>query len=579
MARNPPGGFWMEEKRKPLGEILKARGFVTGEQIEAALKYQNKEGLKIGQALIRLGFVKPRDVLEALAEQLGLRTIDLGEMEISPSVIELVPQTVARRHNLVPISASEGKVVVAVSEPLDLESLDNLRFILNADVECVLSEEEGVSEALTNYYGSQAPLETAVDEAYRDFTDGDIQVVEEEELEEGEVGADEGPVVRLVQKIIEDAIRSRASDIHIEPMEDKLRIRYRIDGVCQEIEAPPRRLQEAVIARVKIMAGMKIDEKRRPQDGSISMRFEGRDIDFRVSALPAWHGESVVLRILDKITVLRGVETLGFHEDDYRRFQNIIRQPAGIFLVTGPTGSGKTTTLYAALNELNRPDVKILSAEDPVEYNISGINQVEVLVEVGRTFANILRAMMRQAPDVILVGEIRDTEAAEVAIHAALTGHLVFSTLHTNDAPSALPRLIDLGVKPFLVASAIQAVMAQRLVRRICENCKEPTEVTDQELYAVGLKREDVEGVTFYRGRGCQKCFKSGFFGRVGIFELMEMNAEIREMAFQKASTDGIRRQARSSGMLTLLEDGVRKAMSGITTLDEVIRVAVRGEV
>ncbi|KPJ62820.1 MAG: pilus assembly protein PilB [Planctomycetes bacterium DG_23] len=569
----------MEEKRKPLGEILKARGFVTGEQIEAALKYQNKEGLKIGQALIRLGFVKPRDVLEALAEQLGLRTIDLGEMEISPSVIELVPQTVARRHNLVPISASEGKVVVAVSEPLDLESLDNLRFILNADVECVLSEEEGVSEALTNYYGSQAPLETAVDEAYRDFTDGDIQVVEEEELEEGEVGADEGPVVRLVQKIIEDAIRSRASDIHIEPMEDKLRIRYRIDGVCQEIEAPPRRLQEAVIARVKIMAGMKIDEKRRPQDGSISMRFEGRDIDFRVSALPAWHGESVVLRILDKITVLRGVETLGFHEDDYRRFQNIIRQPAGIFLVTGPTGSGKTTTLYAALNELNRPDVKILSAEDPVEYNISGINQVEVLVEVGRTFANILRAMMRQAPDVILVGEIRDTEAAEVAIHAALTGHLVFSTLHTNDAPSALPRLIDLGVKPFLVASAIQAVMAQRLVRRICENCKEPTEVTDQELYAVGLKREDVEGVTFYRGRGCQKCFKSGFFGRVGIFELMEMNAEIREMAFQKASTDGIRRQARSSGMLTLLEDGVRKAMSGITTLDEVIRVAVRGEV
>jgi Type II secretory pathway, ATPase PulE/Tfp pilus assembly pathway, ATPase PilB len=324
---------------------------------------------------------------------------------------------------------------------------------------------------------------------------------------------------------------------------------------------------------------MKIDEKRRPQDGSISMRFEGRDIDFRVSALPAWHGESVVLRILDKITVLRGVETLGFHEDDYRRFQNIIRQPAGIFLVTGPTGSGKTTTLYAALNELNRPDVKILSAEDPVEYNISGINQVEVLVEVGRTFANILRAMMRQAPDVILVGEIRDTEAAEVAIHAALTGHLVFSTLHTNDAPSALPRLIDLGVKPFLVASAIQAVMAQRLVRRICENCKEPTEVTDQELYAVGLKREDVEGVTFYRGRGCQKCFKSGFFGRVGIFELMEMNAEIREMAFQKASTDGIRRQARSSGMLTLLEDGVRKAMSGITTLDEVIRVAVRGEV
>ncbi len=570
----------MEERKKLLGEILKARGFVTHEQIEAALKYQNKEGLKIGQALTRLGFVKARDVLEALAEQLGLRTVDLGEMDISPSVIELVPQSVARRHSLIPISASEGKVVVAVSEPLDLESGDNLRFVLNADVECVLAEEEAVSEALAKYYGSEVPVETAVAEAYRDFTDGDIQVVEEEEaLEGGAVGADEGPVVRLVQKIIEEAIRSRASDIHIEPMEDKLRIRYRIDGICQEIESPPRRLQEAIIARVKIMAGMKIDEKRRPQDGSISMRFEGRDIDFRVSALPAWHGESVVLRILDKISVLRGVETLGFHEDDYRRFQKIIRQPSGILLVTGPTGSGKTTTLYAALNELNRPDVKILSAEDPVEYNISGINQVEILEEVGRTFSNILRAMMRQAPDVILVGEIRDSEAAEVAIHAALTGHLVFSTLHTNDAPSALPRLIDLGVKPFLVASAIQAVLAQRLVRNICENCKEPTEVTDQELYAVGLKREDVEGVAFYQGRGCQKCFKSGFYGRIGIFELMEMNAELREMAFQKASTDAIQRQARASGMLTLLEDGVRKAMTGVTTLEEVIRVAVRGEI
>jgi type IV pilus assembly protein PilB len=569
----------MEEKRKRLGEILKARGFVTSEQIEAALKYQNKEGLKVGQALIRLGFVKPRDVLEGLAEQLGLRTVDLDEMDISPSVIEVVPQSVARRHNLVPISAAEGKVVVAVSEPLDLESMDNLRFILNADVECVLAEEEAISEALTKYYGSEMPVEAAVDEVYRDFTDGDIQIVEEEELEAGEVGAEEGPVVRLVQKVIEDAIRSRASDIHIEPMEDKLRIRYRIDGVCQEIESPPRRLQEAIIARVKIMAGMKIDEKRRPQDGSISLRFEGRDIDFRVSALPAWHGESVVLRILDKVSVLRGVETLGFHEDDYRRFQSIIRQPAGIFLVTGPTGSGKTTTLYAALNELNRPDVKIISAEDPVEYNISGINQVEVLEEIGRTFGNILRAMMRQAPNIILVGEIRDSEAAEVAIHAALTGHLVFSTLHTNDAPSAIPRLIDMGVKPFLVASAIQAIMAQRLVRTICEHCKEPTEVTDQELYAVGLKREDVEGVTFYRGRGCQKCLKSGFYGRVGIFELMEMNAEIREMAFQKASTDAIGRQARASGMLTLMEDGVRKAMGGTTTLDEVIRVAVRGEV
>jgi type IV pilus assembly protein PilB len=374
-------------------------------------------------------------------------------------------------------------------------------------------------------------------------------------------------------------VRGRASDIHVEPMSERVRIRYRVDGMCQEVKSPPKRLQGAVISRLKIMANIDIAEKRRPQDGRILMRIDGRDIDFRVSVLPATHGESVVLRILDKEKALISLEKLGFDPEDHVRFNRIIRRPNGVFLVTGPTGSGKTTTLYAALNQLNRPDVKIISAEDPVEYSLAGINQCQVHDQIGLTFARILRSMLRQAPNIILVGEIRALDVADVAVQAALTGHLVFSTLHTNDAPSAITRLVDMGVKPFLVASAVQAIMAQRLIRTICQRCKEPVEPDPWVLKAMGMGAQDLEGATFYHGRGCPACNSSGYRGRQGIFELMEMNSTIREMAFNKAPLEHIRRQAIMSGMLTLKDDGIRKAKAGITTLEEVMRITVRGEV
>ena len=361
-------------------------------------------------------------------------------------------------------------------------------------------------------------------------------------------------------------------------MEDRLRIRYRTDGVCYEVDCPPKRLQGAIISRVKILAKIDIAERRRPTDGRIKMKLLGKEIDFRVSCLPANHGESVVLRILDKSSVMYGIQELGFMDDDYKRFRNIIRRPNGVFLVTGPTGSGKTTTLYAALQELNTPDRKIITAENPVEYNITGLNQSEVRPGIGLTFARILRAMLRQAPEIILVGEIRDTETAEIAIQAALTGHLVFSTLHTNDAPSAITRMIDMGVAPFLVSSSIQAIMAQRLVRTICPNCKRPREYKPHELAWVGLREEEVQGVTFYEGAGCQECSSTGYKGRLGIFEMMEMTPELRELAFRKASTNKIRDEAIVSGMRTLREDGVRKVIGGLTTIEEVLRITTEAQ-
>ena len=391
---------------------------------------------------------------------------------------------------------------------------------------------------------------------------------------------DDAPVIKFVQLMIAEAIKNRASDIHVEPMEDRVRIRYRVDGQCQEVNAPPKRLQGAVLSRVKIMAEMDIAEKRKPQDGRINIVAGGRELDIRVSSLPATHGESIVMRLLDKKAGLVGMEELGFFSTDYKRFKSIIKRPNGIVLVTGPTGSGKTTTLYAALKELNRPDVKIITAENPVEYNIAGINQAQVKANIGMTFQRILRAMLRQAPNIILVGEIRDRETAEIAIQAALTGHLVFSTLHTNDAPGALTRLVDMGVKPFLVASSIQAIMAQRLVRILCPKCKAPNPDPDPAvLGALGIKPEDTKGRNISRAVGCDSCNKSGFRGRKGIFELMELNSTIRELVFHKQPTARIQEQARLNGMVTLLEDGVRKIFDGITTLEEVLTLTHREDI
>jgi len=564
-------------ERPLIGQILRKKGIISEEQLKVGLELQKKEKLKLGEALIKLGFITDDELLEALGEQYHMPVIDLRGKRIQRAAIEAVPKEIAEKHKLLPLSQNNGVLTVAVAEPPDLQTLDDLRFRLNSEIRCVLTRPDILERAIERCYGDKKEEKEALDKA--------IKEAKTEEKEEqfgydvsGEADEDDAPVIRLVHLIIKEAVKARASDIHIEPMANKLRVRYRIDGVCHEVESPPKRLQPAIISRVKIMAGMHIEEKRRPQDGRITINLEGRNLDLRVSCLPANHGESVVMRILEKESMLMGLEELGFDPVDYKRFKRIIRRPNGVFLVTGPTGSGKTTTLYAALNELNRPDRKIITAEDPIEYHLNGINQCQVNDKIGLTFARILRAMLRQAPNIILVGEIRDRETAEIAVQAALTGHLVFSTLHTNDAPSAITRLIDMGVAPFLVASSVQAVMAQRLVRRICPKCKVPVEYSDAELMTIGINPSEVRGVTFYRGKGCPYCSNTGFRGRCGIFELMEMNNELREMAFRREPSRKLRRQARISGMTTLEEDGARKVLAGITTLPEVVAITQREE-
>jgi type IV pilus assembly protein PilB len=490
-------------------------------------------------------------------------------------IIGLLTPEVALENKVIPVQMKERSVVVALIDPLDFVTADNVRFILNREIETVLASPDAVERALSKYYRAQKDLE---EELERLEDTSDIELRGEDYGDIGTIEGDDAPVIRLVQALITEAIKQKASDIHIEPFEKVLRVRYRIDGMCIEQDSPPKRLQGAVISRIKIMARMDMAEKRRPQDGSIKMRLLGREFDFRVSSLPSTHGESVVLRILDKEEGLVPLDVLGFDESDFARFRKLIKRPNGIFLVTGPTGSGKTTTLYAALKELNKPNVKIITAEDPIEYHLSGVNQCQVNRRVGLTFAKIIRSMLRQAPNIILVGEIRDRETADTAIQAALTGHLVFSTLHTNDAPSALPRLIDLGIKPFLVSSAIIGVMAQRLVRLLCNSCKEPYDPPESELTAIGLSPKDVKGVKVYRAVGCPDCGYRGYRGRKGIFELMIMTSELRDMVFKGADASTIRSEAHGQGMITLQEDAVRKVLSGTTSVQEVLRVTAAQE-
>lgn len=567
----------MAQQRKRLGQILEEMGIITRKQLQQALTFQQQNsGKKLGEILINLGMATSSQVTEALAIQFDLPFVELDSMEIPPEIIASVPKAVCEEYMILPVKRSSRLLTIAMTDPLDLFTLDNLRFILNTDVECVLAPRESVEKGIKRYYGESSKGE--MDELLGDLTQSDITFGRSEEVLRPEE-VDDSPVIKLVTLIITEALKARASDIHIEPMQKKLRIRYRIDGLCHEIESPPKRLQGAVLSRVKIMADMDIAEKRKPQDGGIRINLMGKDLDLRVSALPTTNGESIVLRILDKQEGLKNLDELGFHPDDYQKFRRIIKRPNGIFLITGPTGSGKTTTLYAALKELNRPDVKIITAENPVEYTLPGINQSQVKEIIGLTFARILRAMLRQAPNIILVGEIRDTETAEIAIQAALTGHLVFSTLHTNDAASAITRLIDMGVKPFLVASSIQAIMAQRLVRTLCGHCKEPYEPEESELRAVGIRAEDIMGKTIYRNVGCEACKFTGFKGRKAVFELLEMSSANRELAFRKAPLSKIREQAILDGMVTLMQDGVRKVLDGITTIEEILTIAKREDI
>jgi type IV pilus assembly protein PilB len=564
----------MAKQGRDWTDILVKRGILGPDQVREA------EGMgtaTIEEALVKLGYAEPDDIMKAKAEQHGMAFVELREIEIPPSVIELVPESLARENIVMPLAQENGAIKVIMHDPNSFDTIDKLRFVLNREIEVALAPKEAIVEAINRYYGGSSGETESVDSMLQEFTDTAIDFAEDGSgpRASGAIGLEDNdaPVIKLVHLIIQEAVNMRASDIHIEPFADRVRIRYRIDGVCMERDSPPRRLLGSMVSRIKIMGSMDIAEKRRPQDGRIKMHVAGKDIDLRVSILPTNHGQSVVMRILDRENIKVGLRDLGFGDEDWKRFSSLIKRPNGILLVTGPTGSGKTTTLYAALNELNRPDVKIITAEDPVEYYLPGVNQCEVRAKIGMTFARIIRAMLRQNPNILLVGEIRDEETANTAIQASLTGHLVFSTLHTNDAPSAVTRLVDIGVQPFLVASSVMAIMAQRLVRKVCPKCRQRYEPPAHVLAGLGLRPEIAKKANFMKGKGCAHCNKSGYRGRMGIYELMSMTSQIRDMTFKGDSTQNLRRVARKQGMRTLFEDGMIKALKGLTTIDEVMRI------
>lgn len=552
-------------------DILVRKKVLSAEQLGEARDLAMRTGVKLQDALIKSNYASPGEVMEALAEFHGMSFVDLSNVEIPKAVIELMPESVAREHVVLPFEL-EGQVLkVVTSDPSNYETLQKLQFILNKDIQPVLAVQEQIQEGINKNYG-QSETES-MDSMINEFTGTQIDSTQ---IDAGggdlaNAGDSDAPVVKLVNLIIQEAVGLRASDIHIEPFVDRVRIRYRIDGILVERDAVPRRLHIPLTARLKVMGSIDISEKRRPQDGRIKLQLQGKHYDMRVSLLPTVHGQSTVMRILDRGNISVGIRDLGFNEEDYLRFQSMIKRPNGIFLVTGPTGSGKTTTLYAALNEMNRPDRKIITAEDPVEYYLPGINQVEVKHQIGLDFARIIRSMLRQAPNIILVGEIRDKETAEIAVQASLTGHLVFSTLHTNDAPSAVTRMIDIGVAPFLIASSVIAIMGQRLVRLNCVKCKEPYQFEPDILRACGIGQEQAAKATFMKGRGCSHCRQSGYRGRQAVFELMRMTSQLRELTFAQAPAQELRRKARAGGMKTLREDAVLKVLKGVTTPDEVL--------
>ena len=571
----------MARSRKKIGEILVRQGAVSSPQVDKALQLAQGSGKRIGEAMVEAGFCKEKDVAMGLAEQFGLEFLDLsskdGLAQVQP---DLIPEELIKKHFILPVSKSGSRMKVVVHDPMNLELLDMLRFRLNVELDPMLASKEDIRAFIESHFRAGGSIvdtkEVSADEALITASiDKSIDASVDKSMDKSiDVAGDDAPIVKLWNRILREAVNMRASDIHLEPMHDRVRLRYRIDGVCIERDNLPKRMQNALLSRAKLTAGLNIAEKRVPQDGRIKIDMEdGTDIDFRVSACPAYHGESVVLRILRPDSVRIGLTNIGFEQDNLDAFNRIIRKPNGIFLVTGPTGSGKTTTLYSALNVLNRPDKKIITAEDPVEYNFEGINQCQVREKIGFSFSAILRSMLRQAPNIILVGEIRDKEVGEIAIQAALTGHLVFSTLHTNDAPSAITRLIDMGIKPFLVASSIQAVMAQRLIRTLAKSKElaEPHEIDHKFLRLVGLTPEEAEGKVYKPVPSAEA--PTGYKGRKGIFEMMQMNAEIRDAAFDLAPVSELRRLALQNGMRSLVEDGKVKILNGVTTPDEIARV------
>lgn len=516
-------------------------------------------------------------IAEALAEAFGMEVINLSEVKVSEDSLGAVSYDLANRYKVFPLEADDSLLELAIADPLDMDAIDTLSHLLKRTINTRVAPLEQIEEAIQENYEAAKAAAMGVDDIFSSMegeggTGSDLTLVG---AEHGQAGDDDAPIIRYVHMVISEALKRRASDIHMEPLEKRFRIRFRVDGVLHEVESPPKRLQPSIISRIKIMANVSIAEKRVPLDGRINIQVGDKVIDLRVSTLPTAFGESIVMRILDKEGLNLGLPQLGFFSDDQATFERIIALPDGIFLVTGPTGSGKSTTLYSALNYINHPDRKIITVEDPVEYEMAGINQVQVKRDVGMTFVAALRSMLRQAPNIIMVGEIRDKETAEIAVNASLTGHMVFSTLHTNDAPSAVSRLVDIGIKPFLVSASLRAVLAQRLVRRICPGCKQPDEPDERLLNSLAIRGDQAVDASFSRGQGCPKCNSTGFRGRVGIFEMFSMNEELQQMVYEEASLVTLRNKAREMGMRSLREDGARKVLAGVTTAEEVLHVTV----
>ena len=565
-----------------LGDLLVAEGLVKQEQLQRALAEQKGTTEKLGSVLVRLKLVNEEQLTGFLSRQYGIPSITLSQLDIDPGILRLVPPQIAKKYEVLPVKRAANTLTLAMADPTNVFALDDVSFMTNLQVLPVVASQASIRRAIERNYDSQGTAITDVLTELSEDQVSNVEVVDDDEERSGKVdvfelkeSADEAPVVKLVNMVLVDAIQKGASDIHWEPYEKVFRIRFRIDGVLHESLSPPKRLEAAIISRLKIMSSLDIAERRVPQDGRIKLRHHTREIDFRVSVLPTIFGEKAVLRILDKDALQLDLTKLGFDAGSLEQFEKVIRQPYGMILITGPTGSGKTTTLYSAIHTINSPAHNIMTAEDPVEYNLKGVNQVQINDSIGRTFASALRAFLRQDPDVILVGETRDLETAQISIRAALTGHLVFSTLHTNDSPSTIARLIDMGIPPFLVASSLLLVMAQRLGRKVCTECREPYEADEESLVPYGHVLTGLGRTQFYKGRGCAACSFTGMKGRVALYEVMPVTQEIRGLILKNAAVTDIRAMAQAQGMKTLRQAGLLKVLAGTTTVEEVLRVTV----
>ena len=560
-------------------QLLTDKGLLEESTIETARakvnesEYDGSEDTAALEALVADHSINQQQIADVLAEEFNMETVNLADVRVSTEALEIVPFELANRYKVIPLEVDDSEAELAVFDPLDMDAIDSISHVIKRSITCRVAPLEEIEKAIHQYY--EGAKVGAVDDIFSGIEDPDA-VPTQIDLPSGEdASEEEAPIIKYVHMVISEALNRRASDIHMEPLEKRFRVRYRIDGVLHEVENPPKRLQPSIVSRIKLMSNVSIAEKRVPQDGRININVGAKIIDLRVSTLPTAFGESIVMRILDKESLNLGLPQLGFFSDDQAAFERIIALPDGVFLVTGPTGSGKSTTLYSALNCINHPDRKIITVEDPVEYEMPGVNQVQVRRDVGMTFSAALRSMLRQAPNIIMVGEIRDKETAEIAINAALTGHMVFSTLHTNDAPSAVSRLIDIGIKPFLVAAAVRAVLAQRLVRRNCPNCRVPFEHDEKLLNSLGIRSDQITDASFMKGEGCVKCSGTGFRGRVGVFEMFQVNEELQSMIYEEASLVALRDKAREMGMRNMREDGIRKVIGGITTPQEVLHATV----